>query len=110
MSETKGKHTPRCPRCNEQQLGFGLGSDLVGWLGIVRCKSGKCTGEYAFYDIEDWTDFAQFFPHKQLVAALRAYDKAVCALSDKQLIDNQPIMSAIVLGRAALRAAGEDVE
>ena len=34
--------------------------------------------------------------------ALEEYDKAATALTDQQLIDNQPLMSAIINGRAAL--------
>jgi|SRR5882757_3753853 len=52
---------PRCPRCKESKLRFVEGSDLVGWLGKMLCESGKCCGEFSWFDIEDWTDFAQFF-------------------------------------------------
>jgi hypothetical protein len=41
----------------------------------------------------------------ELVKALEAYDKAATALTDEQLINNPPLMSAVIDGRAALIAA-----
>lgn len=50
---------PRCPKCKSPDLKFQLGSDLVGWLGIMSC--GSCGDRENYFDIEDWTDFGQFF-------------------------------------------------
>lgn len=52
---------PRCPKCGSGELNFHQGSDLIGWLGTITCD-GRGLGKDEVFDIEDWKDFAQFFP------------------------------------------------
>lgn len=90
MAETKQevKHTPK---------GYRLEGDNKYYRATANAELGPVDATEC--EMELWQINAL------LVEALEAYEKAVIALTDRQLIDNQPLMSAVINGRAALQAA-----
>lgn len=75
----------------------GMGSDS-GSIAEIYSHSERCSANIEFI-------VRAVNAHEGLIEALESYEKAILALTDKQLIDNQPLMGAVVNGRAALAQA-----
>lgn len=81
------------------------------WIAVIElaCKSSPSSTIRRVLPLSPETVMALIedaqAAHEGLVEALEGYEKAILALTDKQLIDNQPLMGAVVNGRAALAQA-----